>query len=321
MNCNVKWTGAIAVAAALTFPFPSVAAECKQLTYVASLDMKPLPSGRPSVQARIGDAPATMLIDTGGYVSSLTSQAVEALKLGRVRTARRIKAIDGATNNIMARVPSILIGGQLVTKDALYYVLPGNNGGNAEKGEFDGILAGEFLSQFDADFDFAARKLNLFSPDHCAGKVIYWQPTALAIVPMSIDSSNHIRLQMLLDGQKVEAILDTGATQTTLNLSDAEQMFKIDINAPDVERVGGLNGDVSAVTYRHRFQTLGFGAVTIRNPELLLFREAKGFSPLILGMSILSRFHVYVAFNEHRLYITPAGGAPAAATGATRPGP
>ena len=35
---------------------------------------------------------------------------------------------------------------------------------------------------FDVDFDFAAAKMNFFSPDHCPGKVTYWNPSAVAVI-------------------------------------------------------------------------------------------------------------------------------------------
>lgn len=313
---------------------PASAAECKTLGRIASLDIKPLPSGRPSVEAKIVDSPVTMLIDTGGYVSSISSQIVRELKLQQTPNGRAIKMVNGAESNMLARLPSILIGGQLVTQNALYYVLPTDNPANTGRGEFDGILAGEFLKQFDADFDFSAQKLNLFSPDHCVGKVVYWQAAALAVVPMQIDSNNHIKLQVQLDGKKVEAILDTGASQSDVNLSDAQRMFRIDVNAPDVERVGALKGGFSSAIYRHRFKTLAFEGVTVQNPELLLFpdllsggvraapqtgshiSENRGLPVVTLGMSILRQLHLYVAFNERKLYITAAEPSGAAAPAA-----
>ena len=37
-----------------------------------------------------------------------------------------------------------------------------------------GVLGLDFIGHFDVELDFKNRKLNLFSPDHCPGKVVYW---------------------------------------------------------------------------------------------------------------------------------------------------
>ncbi len=57
--------------------------------------------------------------------------------------------------------------------------------------DFGGILGSEMLRNVDVDFDFSANKVNLFSPDHCAGNVVYWQtPTVpVAIVPFTLNAS------------------------------------------------------------------------------------------------------------------------------------
>jgi len=308
---------------------PAMAAECKPLEIVDSLPLTPLPSGRPSVVAVIAGSPKTMLIDTGGAISAITQRTVRDLNLSQIQNGRALRGANGAQTNILARLPSIAIG-RLQQANALYYVLPENNVANTAAGEFDGILGGEFLKQYDADFDLASRRLNLFSQDHCVGQVVYWGAPAVAVVPMQLDASNHIKLQMQLDGKRVDAILDTGASATFLNLTDAQRTFDVDVNAPDVEKVGEITGGYSASMYRRRFQTLAFGGVTIANPELILLpdlvtgsvrqaprtgsliSENGGLPSVTLGMSILERLHVYVAYKERKLYITEAA-APAAA--------
>ncbi len=37
-----------------------------------------------------------------------------------------------------------------------------------------GVIGTDLLGKFDVDLDIAHKKLNLFSPDHCKGQVVYW---------------------------------------------------------------------------------------------------------------------------------------------------
>ncbi len=204
--------------------------------------------------------------------------------------------------------------------------------------EFDGILGAEFLRNVDLDFDFAANKLNIVSQNHCEGKVVYWQAPALAILPMTINQNGGIAFRMEVDGKRVNAMLDTGASTTAMNLTTARQAFNIDVNGSDVEKVGELTGGgYNASVYRRRFKSIAFEGVTINNPmvhllpDLMsgqspgapqtgsLMRPDRALPDVILGMSTLSQLHLYVAYKERKVYITAAD--PPAATPAPAPAP
>jgi predicted aspartyl protease len=313
--------------AAATLTLPAIAAECTDLNLFAALDVKMLPSGRPAVEGMIGDRPETFLIDTGGVISMLTPRAVHELNLTTVRARDRVAmaVVSGARSDQMVQLPSITVGRYHQDKP-YFYVLPGKyNPDDKRQPEFAGIIAPDFLQHFDVDFDFAVSKLNLISQDHCDGKVVYWQAPAVAVVPMQLDRGGHIKFQMQLDGTKVNAALDTGASSTTMNLTVARQAFHIDVDAPDVVKIGELRGRYTANIYRRRFKSLAFEGVTIINPmidllpDLLsganpgtprtgsIIREEKALPDVILGMSTLSQLHLYVAYQERKVYITAAG--------------
>ena len=38
----------------------------------------------------------------------------------------------------------------------------------------EGVLGGDFFGRFNLEYNLKAGKLNLFSPDHCPGQVVYW---------------------------------------------------------------------------------------------------------------------------------------------------
>ena len=68
---------------------------------------------------------------------------------------------------MLARLPLLEIGQRMRQENALYYILPAPKEANPRPEEFDGLLSGELLKNYDADFDFDSQKLNLFSQDHC----------------------------------------------------------------------------------------------------------------------------------------------------------
>jgi predicted aspartyl protease len=297
------------------------AAECKPLGLVTSLPLKSASGGRPSVDVTVVDATRPFLVDTGGVVTMVGKRLVEELKL-TTAPARGYTLTDVAGNRLdqTVRIPSIIIG-RFAQRDPVFFVYRDDTEGRKT---FDGILAPDFLRSFDLDFDFAAMKLNLMSPDHCEGKVVYWKAPAAATIPFQLDSAGHITLQLELDGKKVRAMLDTGASDTVLDIATARRDFKVDLNAPDVEKVGELNGAYTTNVYLRRFKALSFGGVTISNPAIELITDMmsgppvapktgslmsapRALPPLILGMSVLKQLHLYVAYKERKLYITAAG--------------
>ena len=305
-------------------------AACGPLKTLTSLDVKPDQAGRPMITAMINDKPVALLVDTGGGLSSLTKRTVAELNLETSESRIQLTNIAGGSENLEVRLPSIVLGG-LRLEGPYFMVLPGDADGRPPIEIFGGLLGSEMLRNVDFDFDFAANKVNLVSQDHCAGNVVYWQAPAVAVVPFTFSAAGHITFRMELDGRRVNAMLDTGAAITVLNLDIARRTFRVDVNAPDVEKVGEIGRSQTSV-YRKQFKTIAFEGVTVTNPMITMYPDLMGGSSLgetrtgsmirdarsglpdvILGMNVLSEMHVYIASKERKLYITAATSQPAPA--------
>ncbi|HEY6578350.1 MAG TPA: aspartyl protease family protein, partial [Rhizomicrobium sp.] len=195
--------------------------------------------------------------------------------------------------------------------------------------------------QFDVDIDFAAKKLNLFSQDHCAGKVVYWAADAVTVVPMHVVNSGHIMVPVTLDGHGFDAMLDTGSSHTHLSQESARNIFGLAPDSAGMAKVGDFGPGGKTAVYRHSFGALALQGITIGNPGVYIFEDllrtgmaqtphlgsrltdvdvSDGVTDMILGMSELQNLHVYIAYKEQKLYISSAsspsiaagGGSPAA---------
>jgi predicted aspartyl protease len=315
---------------------PAFAAECGPLNLITSMDMITVSGGRPGIAAKIMDKPVTLLVDTGGAFSMVSRSVVRELKLPVGQAQIEIVNVAGQRSREQVRLPSITLG--TLRQEGAYFMVDPADAPSGER-SFQGVIAPDFLSRVDADFDFGAKKLNLVSPNHCEGKVVYWSAPAsapaLAVVAFRIDRSGHISFPVRLDERRVNAILDTGAYNTALNLDIARRTFNVDTNAPDVEKVGQVEGSFKADIFRKQFKTLAIEGVTVNNPTIDLLPDlmtAPGGTPtstgslirdsdnnlpgIILGMNVLSRLHVYIAYKEAKLYITAAAVQPAASPAA-----
>ncbi len=191
------------------------------------------------------------------------------------------------------------------------------------------MLSPDFLSLFDVEFDFAAKKMYLFSQDHCPGKVVHWTRDGYAELPFQytggpIGITPHIRLRMTLDGHEVSTNVDTGAAGSTISRRSASLIFGVDETSPGVVKSQYWSDQFPV--YRKQFASLALGGLAVQNPQvdILPDLEEKAFrmahsersrddpiygsklegEEFTLGMNVLSKLHVYIAYKEHKIYIT-----------------
>jgi len=314
-----------ALVAALGYGTPA-AAECLPMTLIASLDLQAaIDKKEEYVPVTINGVSKLMLLDTGGAMTEITTEAADELHMVRRPGNFRLYNIYGESSDTFAE-GSLTIGPLKADKVALA-IAPGNHV-FGEDYELAGVLAPDILKHYDIDVDFGADKLKLFSPNHCEGKVIYWSAPAVAIVPMRVLHSGHIMVSVLLDGEPVTAILDTGAWHTTLALPVAETQFGLKLGSAAAPMTGNLTGKPNAYVYRHIFKTLAFDGIVVKNPQVEIIpdllhqvaadaaapvtgtrirdpRKLEGAASMLIGMSILRHFHIYIAYNEQKLYVTP----------------
>lgn len=301
----------------------SYAADCGKLHMLASVPLEMGPDGkRPVVTAFVNSSPRKLLLDTGGGISSLGSNLVNDLKLTRLESDFVLIDSSGNRSNSAVRPATFELGG-MVARGPRIMVTPSST---IDDG-LDGVLATDFLYNYDIELNFAAGRMNMFDPDHCPGQVVYWPATAVAEVATYFISA-HIIIPLTVDGKEFYGMIDTGATDTLMNMDAASRVLGV---VPG-EQNGILNNDSELKTYPHTFQTLSFAGVQINHPHILLApnhaakdknaneslfeyrmqqRDDSPNSPgVTLGMDYMRRFHMYIAYKERKLYITAADPAP-----------
>lgn len=333
-----------AIAAVLLTASAASAQDCK-LHAVASLRTEAGPDGLLFVPVSVSGQQILMLLDTGATRGILDANFAQSLGLpaNRIPVAQPTFAIphhpllsfqsapstqfftaNGTRLNTYTVVPSFDVGG-VHAKDA-QFMLAGFADPNIPA--LRGILGSDRFRDYDLELNPRAHLVNLFSQDHCEGRVVYWAD-AYSDLPIGLSQDGEIRLTMTLDGQDLDTVLDTGAPNTTLSLQAAHNVFGLETDSPGIEKLSGEGRDG---VYRTRFKSLVAGGVAITNPQILLVRDAladrlkqeeidahhlmpevRRTPQLILGMDVLRQLHLYIAYREKKLYITAASaGAPAA---------
>jgi len=273
------------------------------LVRAASLNMATTAAGGQVVPMMIGGRTATLLVDTGGIDSMLTESFVDSLNL-RVAPlpGKYVMMFGGYRFDRFAVGHDIDLGG-LKAPYKEFIIMP--NGHLADG--IDGTLAPDIMRAYDDEFDFADAKLNLFLSNHCQTNMAYWTKSEHAEIPLEQDHFGHISFLVMLDGKKVRATLDTGSARSVFNLEEAEDLFGFTESDP---KLMTLEKTDSGHVYKYPFKTLNFSGVSVANPDLTLFSKRDerlpGGPELILGMGILRQLHMYIAYKEQALYVTPA---------------
>ena len=309
---------------------PALAADCGPLKQLASLPLATGPGGITTLPVTINDQPRRLLLDTAGGISNLSQAAVTAMDLHTLSTGGgRLLSRNGNASSTYVNVSKLGIG-NIVGTDLQFMVSPNPQMGANPAFPFDGVLAGDLLRE-DMEMDFPNGKLNFFSPDHCDGKVVYWNAKTIAIVPFSTqrpgvmgNRDTHIRVPVTLDGKHLTAVISTGIARSLISAKTARYDFDVTADSPGSTPLGVAGGPQNKI-FGHVFQSLSLEGITVNNPHLVVMpdvigardpanqtatgnrtrRVDDGLEPdLTIGMDILKSLHLYAAMREQKLYIT-----------------
>ena len=299
----------LALASGMLLAFcASACAQTCSLQRVAALPMRENPDGFVVVPFTISGAEQSMIVDTGASINTLTLDAVNRLKLTASPMNGVAYGVAGKAMTRLTAADSFVLG--QAHGGTIHFVMTDGDAA-FDRGGISGGLGSEFLRQFDLDFDFAAKTLNVMSQDHCPGKVVYWAHS-FGEVPFDLSPDGLIELPITLDGQTLRAVIDSGATDTVLSTTAAHRYFDIDRD--------------SAKSPTLQMHTLTIGDVTVQNPVLYFVDdkvthrafvdfETSGepvddnvrLPNLLIGNNILSKLHIYIAYKERKIYVTAAG--------------
>jgi len=276
--------------------------DCK-LRIIATLDMQTLPDGRVTIPGQIEGHDYRLMVDTGGYINTVSQRVVKQESYRPRRSQGTTLRGMGTTLLEDYVTVSDFALGRLHGKDFVFFVDDFDSLGE------DGTLAPQILGAYDVDLDFAHGKLNLIYPEHCPGRVVYWTQTQATVVPIEIEGKTHIRIPVTVDGKEINAMVDTGALTSFVTMRAASSHLGIDEKNPALKSRGDIpvNG-MSAPVFNYPFQTLSFGGVTVNHPRVEIVSDNvwDDKNDLLLGIGILRQLHLYIAYKEKKMYITPA---------------
>ena len=271
-------------------------AECK-LQLEGSLPFT-IAHGHVMIEASLGGVPRHFIVDTGAVFSSISVKTALDQNLPVHQLANLTLSGIGGEKLDKFVIADTLVLGHAKASHVRLVLAPSLSGE-------DGLLGPDYLRNFDLDFDFASRTLNLFAHHPCEDHVVYWGKPYI-VLPLKITDDGGIRVPVKLDGKALLALVDTGSPGSLIGEGSAQSEFGIDAGAGDFAIRGAAGGSASGS--EHRFQQLDLGGLALNNPTLVIAKgkstsEFQG-ATMLLGLRELSKFHVYIAYREKKMYLS-----------------
>lgn len=264
---------------------------------------------RASVPVTVNGKDTRVWLDSGAFFNFMPkARAVElGLRTEPLPMGFYMTGIGGTVTPELAQVRDFGIVG--VTLHNVQFLVGGSDAGN-------GFLGANLLGVQTTEFDLAKGVVNLFQERGCDGiSLAYWgkgMSVGEARVFRPTDEHDyHIIVEVMINGQSMHALLDTGAPTTLLGRRAAERAG-IDMSAPDVVnsmRMGGI-GMKRRESWIVRTKTISIGGEEIRNSPIRVIDDADDdrSSDMILGVDFLLSHHIIVSRAQRLMFLTYNGG-------------
>ncbi len=244
------------------------------------------------------------ILDTGATAGAVARSVARRLNLPIVAQAR----LSGASGRALAPVAEVrwLRVGEARSGDFQKWVLSDGLLSDGDDLRFDGIVGSDLLKYYDILIDVPSRMLKLYkrgTTSANSGPVV-GQASA---VPFKRQLGGIIRFDVLVNGETVAAILDTGSPSMILNTVAAEAAGVTVSDEPVSEEARGI-GSEKVPTYSASIDALEVGSVQLDSvdgevADLPIFdRLGLDDEPaMLLGSPFLLRCPLLISWREREL--------------------
>ena len=220
------------------------------------------------------------------------------------------------------RIASFTIGG--ATARNLQFAVA-NDAEIANGAPYDGLLTNDIFRQYDAELDFAGKRINFLTPVKCTDpqQVVFWSHFEVGVIPITIQDGR-ILVPVTIEGHPVQATIDTSSPRSIMRRDIAELTLGYKAGTPGMMPAGDLKDGMGEPVYGHTFSQIAFaGGVTAVNvpvlvqtndmlravdKDMVLGSRATSADARIpdvtLGMDVLHQLHMYLVFGQKNLYVT-----------------
>jgi len=268
-----------------------------------------LVESRPVATVKLNGVPVPLLVDSGAFFSFLSEASARQLNL-RLKPAPdglRVYGITGAVQALKITTVQSVVLEQAELKGVEFLV-----GGNEINAGIMGVLGRNFLSVADTEYDLAHGVVRLVFPKGDCEKtsLAYWAGDAPVIEAPLISYARNdraVRVPVLINGEKVRALMDTGAPSTALMIGAARKAGIAEADLKPAGRTGGAGAEF-AREWTARVDRFELGGEKVSNNLMRVTDVSDNEYGMLLGLDYFLSHRVYVSRLQGKVYATWNGG-------------
>ncbi|MBR7746386.1 retroviral-like aspartic protease family protein [Undibacterium baiyunense] len=258
----------------------------------------------PTIEGKINQKAATMLLDTGSGLTYLMPATAENLNLRVGKPTSVAYGVGGVASRSVTRPDSFEIGAIRSNRPYLFVL---NRMGFTPY--FDAIVGVDYLLALDMEVDFQAKQVKLYKAKDCT---TYprpdWATNEVAFLDVDKDDDRP-QFRISLNGKLMRAIVDTAAKYTTMSLKVAENLGITESSGRLLSPQFAVGvGEGKSQTWKTTIDQIEIGDVIWRNKEVSVGNLAGGDEKapeIILGKDFLLEHRILFSMGSRRLYLSP----------------
>jgi predicted aspartyl protease len=259
-----------------------------RLQVVADLPARLTQSGL-EVTGQVNRTDTQLLVDTGAERTILTAQTIRSNLLARSKlTISQLTGVTGTISNADVFADMKLGSADFQQRFAVADI-PG----------VGGLIGGDLLSDYDVELDVSERQVRLWKASACRADQLPWSGPR-ATLSAHVTLGNRLVVPVAINGQPVDALLDTGSSISLLSTGAARGLGARPTSADPVTSIHGVDGG-SAIVRFHRFASMDVGRDHVANP-LIAVGETQFVSPeMLLGLDYLKGRKIWISYQTQQV--------------------
>ncbi|USQ96691.1 aspartyl protease family protein [Caulobacter sp. RL271] len=261
----------------------------------------------PVTTGQINGREARFIVDSGAFHSTMSAGAAQELGLsvGSLGVNARLKGVGGETSLGVTTAKEFVIAGQKLPRVEFAV------GGSSTR--YAGLLGQNILGIAGVEYDLGHGAVRIMKTKDCGDvSLTYWagdKPfTLMRIEPME-NGDRHTLATVEVNGVKLKAMFDTGASSSVLSLDAAKRLgVNPDKDGLPLEGFSWGVGQKRVRTWKARFDKIDIGGEVISKPWLQIFDGALGDADMLIGVDFFLSHRVFVDNQNHRMFFTYEGG-------------
>jgi len=263
---------------------------------------------RPIVHVQINDKDAAFTADSGAWYSMISpgSAAELGLKLSDLPPGYYNRGIGGSFVPRLTVVDRFTIAGVPIPR--VQFLVGGSEVGSV------GLLGQNLLALADTEFDLANGMIKLMRSRGCDKvNLAYWAPvgTNYSLLKTEVMPAErpHIVASIYINGVRLRALFDTGASTSFLSLRAAERIgLKPDTPGVTPAGMSGGLGRGFVRTWIGPVASIKIGDEETRNTRLRFGGDDFTDIDMLIGADFFLSHHVYWSNSLHKMFFTFNGG-------------